>query len=268
VLTALHRRFGERLATTASRTVPVKPVSPRIPAGFRVYAVGDIHGRDDLLQRLQQHIANDMATAPEAHRVLVYLGDYIDRGPDSYAVVEHLLGFRPERTERVFLKGNHEAALLEFLNGTLSGGGVRDWMGYGGQATLPSYGIACTAADVSDPKRLQVLRDRLLSAVPERHQRFYHALLPSFAMGDYLFVHAGVNPAVSLEAQTEEDLLWIREPFLRPQRYLGKMVVHGHTIAPTPEERPHRIGIDTGAYATGHLTALVLTEDRRSFLQT
>jgi serine/threonine protein phosphatase 1 len=267
VLTALQRRIGERAGLGSWRKAPpAAPAIPRVPAGFRVYAIGDIHGRDDLLTRLHHQISADMATAPELYRVLVYLGDYIDRGPDSYAVVERLLAFRPERTERVFLKGNHEAALLAFLQGDVSG--VGDWLRYGGSATLPSYGLAADSSHTDDPRKLRILHERTLQAIPERHQRFYAALLPMFSIGDYVFAHAGVNPAVPFEQQSEGDLLWIREPFLRPQRYLGKMVVHGHTITAQPQQQPHRIGIDTGAYATGRLTALVLAGAERGFLQT
>lgn len=266
MLTVLQRRFSERSALGGLRRLPAEPAKPRIPIGFRVYAIGDIHGRDDLLAQLHDRIAADMRTAPEAFRVLVYLGDYIDRGPESRKVIDRVLSFRPERTERVFLKGNHEAAMLSFLKGDFAG--LRDWMTYGGQATLHSYGITPDLQAASNPKRLAALHQALWNAMPDQHRHFYGALLPSFAIGDYLFVHAGVNPAQPLEQQTEGDLLWIREPFLHWRRYLGKMVVHGHTIAHTPEERPHRIGIDTGAYATGRLTAVALSGEQRIFLQT
>ena len=266
MLTVLQRRISERSTSGGLRKPPVALAKPRIPAGFRVYAIGDIHGRDDLLERLHTRMAADMQQAPEAYRVLVYLGDYIDRGPDSRKVVERVLSFRPERTERVFLKGNHEAAMLSVLQGDLSG--VRDWMNYGGQATLASYGLQMNAQTIADRRQLEGLQQKLLATIPEQHRHFYTALLPSFGIGDYLFVHAGVNPAVPLEQQGEEDLLWIREPFLQCRHYLGKIVVHGHTISPAPEERLHRIGIDTGAYATGRLTAVVLSGDQRLFLQT
>ena len=266
MLTALQRRISERTTPGGVRTPPVAPAKIRIPAGFRIYAIGDIHGRDDLLARLHSRITEDMQASQATHRVIVYLGDYIDRGPDSRKVVERALAFRPERTERVFLKGNHEAAMAAFLAGDLSS--VREWMTYGGVATLASYGVTVTPQDLGDRKALEALRQRLLAAVPEQHRHFYTALLPSFGIGDYLFVHAGVNPTRPLEQQSEDDLLWIRTPFLDCPRYLGKMVVHGHTIAHTPEERLHRIGIDTGAYATGRLTALVLAGEERSFLQT
>ena len=236
-----------------------------LPEGQLLYAVGDIHGRLDLLEALLRRIEADAQNSPRpGRRTLVFLGDYVDRGPDSRGVVETLIGGLPRGFDTHFLKGNHEAMLLNFLHQPWT---LEHWLMNGGEATMRSYGV--------DTDRLARLRapaelwcQALREALPEAHLAFYRSLKLSVAFGDYLFVHAGVKPGVPLEAQTEADLIWIRSPFLDHAEPFGKMVVHGHTPGKEPVTRSNRIGIDTGACFSGRLTALRLEGDSRDFLQT
>lgn len=239
--------------------------TPALPAGTRLYAVGDIHGRDDLLAELQARIAADAEGSRARRPVLLYIGDYIDRGPDSKAVLDRLVDRPLAGFETIHLMGNHEALALEFLEDP----GVGPlWFSNGGDATLLSYGVdpLQRAGPARAPYR--ALRDAFAAALPERHLAFLRGLRLSHAEGDYLFVHAGIRPGVPLERQSPEDLLWIRREFLDSEADHGKVVVHGHSIARQPERRPNRIGIDTGAFATGRLTALVLEGTEAGFLQT
>lgn len=234
-----------------------------VPEGRRVYAVGDIHGRSDLLRELHRRIRADAESAAELARTIVYLGDYIDRGPGSYDVLEMLIhqpltGFR-----RVHLKGNHEDMMLRFLDGADDG----TWLYNGGDATLASYGVPLDWAPLGRAE-LELLRWRLNKALPPHHRAFLGGLQLSHTEGDYLFVHAGLRPGVPIEAQRPADLMWIRGKFLDSDEDFGKRVVHGHTITPKPELRPNRIGIDTGAFYTGRLTCLVLQGSKQRFLHT
>lgn len=232
------------------------------PAGSRVYAVGDIHGRADLLAALHRMIGDDAAARPVSRRVVVYVGDYIDRGPDSRAVIDILLDAPLAGFASVHLLGNHEAFLLDFLDDSAVG---PDWLFNGGAETLASYGVESPWPFGDPPDRMQTeLRRRL----PARHLTFLRDLRLSHVEGDYLFVHAGVRPGVPLDRQARRDLLWIRGEFLDSDADLGKVVVHGHSIADEPEQRANRIGIDTGAYMTGRLTCLVLEGAERRFLAT
>lgn len=234
------------------------------PDGAVVYAIGDIHGRLDLLIKLQGLILADADRRRAARRVVVYLGDYVDRGPDSRGVIERLATAPLAGFESVFLKGNHEDFMLDFLSG---GSLAMSWMLNGGAATLLSYGI-----DVLDPtrgrERLFDARADLQGRLPAAHRAFLENLSPWHREGDYLFVHAGVRPGVAMADQREADLLWIRHDFLNSTADFGAVVVHGHTVIDEPEERPNRIGIDTGAVMTGCLTALVLQGGARAYLQT
>ncbi len=233
---------------------------PAATHSSRIYAIGDIHGRLDLLMRLQDKIRADAARSRARRRVIVYLGDYVDRGPDSQAVVEHLAQNPLEGFETVHLKGNHEDMMLRFLAGEPV---ARIWFMNGGMETLRSYGVTGLVEDLP-----AIARAALARGVPEGHRQFLGGLALSHTEGDYLFVHAGIRPGVPLARQGEADLLWIREEFLDSDASHGKVVVHGHTISPRPEVRANRIGIDTGAFMTGRLTALVLEEDDASFLAT
>jgi serine/threonine protein phosphatase 1 len=235
------------------------------PPETRVYAVGDIHGRLDLLLRLQKLIAADAARSRSRRRVLVYIGDYIDRGPDSAGVLDLLLDRPLPGFEIVHLLGNHEDTLLQFPDDMTVG---PSWLTYGGMQTLASYFIEVSPGSWRDERELQRLQDEVRRRVPRRHVEFMRGLTLTHVEGDYLFVHAGVRPGIPLEQQERDDLLWIRDEFLQSTEDHGRIVVHGHTISEAPDQQPNRIGIDTGAFHTGHLTCLVLDGTSRAFLQT
>ena len=250
---------------TGSGGTPEEGAAPgRAPAGCRVYAVGDIHGRADLLRRLHGQIRDDAADAPGLRKVVVYVGDYVDRGPDSFGVIDMLIHEPLEGFERHHLKGNHEDMLMAFLE---TGSGGETWIVNGGRDTMESYDV-----DLWDIGfglgNLPGLGEKLQANIPEDHLAFLAGLQLSHREGGYLFVHAGLRPGVALEDQDEYDFLWIRHDFLDADADYGMIVVHGHSINPEPDIRPNRIGIDTGAWRTGHLTALVLEGDSRRFLQT
>jgi serine/threonine protein phosphatase 1 len=222
-----------------------------VPPGQRVYAIGDVHGRNDLLRFVLGTIVAEAARSPlQTH--LVLLGDYIDRGPDSRDVIDMLLHL-PGTLRTHFLRGNHEQALLDFLDRPLT---YPEWRDFGADATLLSYGVRPPPS--IDTAALIATRNQLEQCMPAEHLRFFSTLVPSVSIGDYLFVHAGVRPGVPLDRQDAGDLMWIRDEFLSSSNDHGKLVVHGHTPIAEPVFRPNRIGIDTGAYATGRLTALVL----------
>lgn len=225
---------------------------PQIPPGIRIYAIGDVHGRADLLASVLLQIEVDIALHPVARPIAVLLGDYIDRGPDSKEVLDLLVA--PGRTpEMVFLKGNHETFLINFLKvPTLLG----NWRQYGGLETLVSYGLR-PPMNPSFNDQAKLARD-LASAMPDSHRKFFDALPLTFACGDFLFVHAGIRPLVSIQQQTEDDLLWIRDDFLLWDKQFEKIVVHGHTPVLQPDVRFNRINIDTGAFATGRLTCMAI----------
>lgn len=228
--------------------------------------MGDIHGRADLLEILLGRIVVDAARHPEdRERTLVLLGDYIDRGPSSRAVVERLLSDPLAGFATVRLLGNHEEALLAFLDGEA---GDMDWLSYGGLETLMSYGVPIPAQP-NDPERAAELRSALSVALPPPHRAFFRSCSLSHSVGDFLFVHAGVRPGIALEQQERQDLLWIRDEFLRvPEPMPGKVVVHDHTICDLPQDRGHRINVDTGAFASGRLTCVVVRNGTRRFLTT
>jgi serine/threonine protein phosphatase 1 len=232
------------------------PKAPPGTGGRLVYAVGDVHGRLDLLEPLAADIARDMAASNCAERpMLVFLGDYVDRGPASAGVIELILELCAEPALEVrALKGNHEEALLMFLDDPGFGA---TWMGHGGAATLASYGVQPPATR-TDPEVWEGVRDAFARALPAPHLKFLRELELMATVGDYAFVHAGVRPGVPLERQAERDLLWIRYEFLEAPGPFGKVIVHGHTPMEKPQITPHRLGVDTGAYATGVLTAVRL----------
>jgi serine/threonine protein phosphatase 1 len=235
-----------------------------VPDDTLVYAVGDIHGRADLLEKMHEAILRDAAEAPCSRKVVIYLGDYVDRGPDSKRVVDVLLERPLAGFERYHLMGNHEAFLLEFLIDIEAGPG---WFFNGGLQTLGSYGVNFGKHDDMSFDSLVRIQDDFLRRVPERHLDFFRRLDFSRTEGDYFFVHAGVRPGIPLENQSDEDMLWIRDEFLSCDEEFGKIVVHGHTITWEPDIRSNRIGIDTGAFASGVLTALVLEGRERDFLR-
>ncbi len=254
--------FGSlfKTKTPASAAVPA-PAPAAVPQGLRVYAVGDIHGRADLLRRLLGLIEADNARQPRAEVWLIFLGDYIDRGPASRDVIDILMEHPSFADKVVRLRGNHEDALLTFLDDPSHG---RLWLEWGGMATMTSYGVR-VPADLPADQRFEHLSRRLGELLPAGHRAFLAALPLTQTLGDYMFVHAGVDPRAPLDQQDPFDLTTIRSPFLDWGERLDRVVVHGHTIsAEGPVFLPWRIGIDTGAYATGRLTALVLEgQDRR-----
>ena len=236
--------------------------APEIPDGHRVYAVGDVHGQDDLLVDLLGQIEADTVARGLAQVTVVFLGDIIDRGPSSAQVVERLRTYRPIGIRMEFLAGNHEEVLLRILNG--EGHLIRDWLRFGGAQCARSYGLS-----VSSLGKLTVdqVIAKLRAAIPPEHQAFIASFADTFRAGDYLFVHAGIRPGVPLSEQSQADLRWIRGPFLdHPGRHEA-MVVHGHTISMDVDEGIGRIGIDTGAYVHGRLTAIALEHDQRWYLQ-
>ncbi|HYB08838.1 MAG TPA: metallophosphoesterase family protein [Alphaproteobacteria bacterium] len=235
-----------------------------VPPDSRIYAVGDIHGRVDLLERLHALIVADARSSSAPRKRIVYLGDYVDRGMQSRQVVDLLLEGPLEGFEAIHLKGNHEEFLLRFFEDEMIGPG---WFINGGEATLYSYGVR--APDLgAHSGRLGHMHRQFRENLPAAHLRFFRDLKRLHIEGGYLFVHAGIRPGIAPEAQRDDDILWIREVFLDDKRDHGKIVVHGHTINREPQVRHNRIGIDTGAYASGVLTALALEGSNRKFLQT
>jgi serine/threonine protein phosphatase 1 len=231
--------------------------------GWRAYAVGDIHGRLDLLDQLLAEIHAQLARRP-AHKVLlVFVGDLIDRGPNSAEVIERLRTYRRDGVKTMFLLGNHEEVLLRILGGEPEL--ITKWRWFGGAECLKSYGVdPSQLTGRSEQEALEIVRN----AIPKEHKEFLESFVDTCRFGDYLFVHAGIRPGVEVDQQSQTDLRWIREPFLLDDTDHGFVVVHGHTISPEVELMPNRIGIDTGAYRTGVLTALAIEGSRTWFLQT
>jgi serine/threonine protein phosphatase 1 len=237
-----------------------------VPAGQAIYAIGDVHGRLDLLEDLLARLREDAAQHPsDSARSLIFLGDYVDRGPESRGVVDAVMSDLLPGFTTVRLMGNHEEAMLSFLDGESDG---LDWLSFGGLETLLSYGVPLRSLPNSG-EAVRALQAALIEAVPERHVAFFRSCLLHYSVGDYVFVHAGVRPGITLEKQTQTDLLWIRDDFLRVRAPLpGRVVVHGHTICDLPQNRSQRINIDTGAFVSGRLTCLVLRGNERRFLST
>lgn len=228
-----------------------------------IYAIGDIHGRDDLLARLHQRIEADLeAAAPGLAVKVIYLGDYIDRGPDSRAVIERLLRQPVRGARSIFLKGNHEDAMLRFLNAEAGG---ENWLTIGGGATVMSYGVSLRGED-NRALPAETVRQQLAAALPADHLAFLRDLELTHDAGDYLFVHAGVKPGRPLEEQDPKDLLWIRREFLKSRRNHGKIVVHGHSSGSDIVQKANRICIDTTAYATDRLSCVILHGSERRFI--
>ena len=234
---------------------------PTIPAGYRVYAIGDIHGELALLEQVIGRIEQDIAERKRKRCILVFLGDLIDRGPDSAGVVERLRTYRHPALRTVFIGGNHEEVLLRILAGEDSL--VPSWLRFGGLDCVKSYGLGADLPALPT----ELAGSKIRGAVPQSHRTFLESFVDSFRAGDYLFVHAGIRPGVALDRQAPEDLRWIRSPFLDWPGAHEAMVVHGHTISSEIEELPGRIGIDTGAYLHGRLTAVALEGAERWYLQ-
>jgi serine/threonine protein phosphatase 1 len=248
------------------RLFPLSPPTTapcaRVPEGQRIYAIGDVHGRADLLRRLSHAIRADLAQFPIENALTVFLGDYVDRGLDSRGVLDHLSsGVFP--TPVVYLCGNHEVMLLAFLTDPTS---AATWRQFGGVETLHSYGL--DVKDFRAGRGFEETASLFRSQLPDEHLSFLKSTKLTCSIGDYFFCHAGVRPGVPLADQKEEDLLWIRNDFLFSESDFGKVIVHGHTPVMEPEVHSNRINIDTGAYISGRLTALVLQGSERRFLST
>jgi serine/threonine protein phosphatase 1 len=223
----------------------------QFPAGRVGYAIGDIHGRADLLRRMFDRLEQEFRAVDAPPPLVVLLGDYVDRGPDSRAVIELLISGRPRGFEWHFLKGNHEAAMLAFLDNPVAG---RAWLSHGGLETLAAYEVYPLPALSAGGDEIRRAGAMFAARLPDSHRRFLDALERYVTLGDYCFVHAGVDPARKLDAQTDGDLFWIRRRFLDDERPLGFRVVHGHTPSETPHQDHRRIGLDTGAYFSGVLS--------------
>ena len=228
----------------------------------RVYVIGDIHGRADLLDRMVGLISRDLEANPVSDCLTVTLGDYIDRGPDSRGVLDRLVR-NPFPTDFVALKGNHEALLEAFLSDPSV---AERWRHLGGLETIHSYRVS--VGELMLGKNYEQAAKGLRAAVPEQHLKFLASLKTSILVGKYFLCHAGVRPGIPLERQSVEDLLWIRDAFLSSTVDFGRIVVHGHTPTERPEILPNRINIDTGAFATGRLTCVVLESSGPRFLMT
>lgn len=245
--------FGDREAEEGQRAA--------VPPGQRVYAIGDIHGRLDLFEHMVAAIEEDDREASPAETTVILLGDLVDRGPDSAGVLNRAREWQQRRNVRV-LAGNHEEM---FLKSFTSGETLRHFLRHGGRETVLSFGV--------DPERFRTssgdeVQEMMAEAVPQETRDFITGFEDMIEIGDYLFVHAGIDPALPLDEQASEALRWIREPFLSYSEPHPKVVVHGHTISEQVEDRGNRIGVDTGAYASGRLTALVLEGEQRRYLET
>lgn len=232
---------------------------PKLPSGERIYAIGDIHGRYDLFERLIGMIRDDSASRGQAHVRLVLLGDLIDRGPQSARLVHRCQEYASKSKDFIVLMGNHEQTMVEAMLGNYAA--LELWLQFGGDETLRSWGIS---DDILREGNLGHIMDSARSLVPRDVLRWLGALPLTFQRGGYLFVHAGIRPGVRLSRQAPGDLLWIRDGFLDSEADHQSVVVHGHSISDdAPDMRSNRIGIDTGAYRTGRLTALGLQEDEQ-----
>ncbi|RIV83275.1 serine/threonine protein phosphatase [Aurantiacibacter xanthus] len=232
-----------------------------LPKARRVYAIGDVHGRLDLLKELAAAIERDDAARAPAQTSVILLGDLIDRGADSAGVVAFARDWQDRADVRV-LAGNHEEMFLKSFESTDI---LRHFLRHGGRETLLSYGVDPQAYDRATAEEVQAM---MIAAVSEAERAYIASFEDMIVLGDYVFVHAGIDPAQSLEEQGTADLRWIREPFLSHEEPFGFVVVHGHTIVADPVVRANRIGVDTGAYASGKLTALALEGGERWFIET
>jgi serine/threonine protein phosphatase 1 len=233
----------------------IEAAYPPAPQGLVIYLVGDIHGRLDLLLGAQERIDRDKRKLATEEVTEVYLGDYIDRGPHSAAVISSLIE-RSNTVRAKFLRGNHEQLLLDFIHGSDC---LEQWKAVGGTATLVSYGIEPDQLAYGVPP--VVVRDAFKEKVPEEHREFYRQTGSYIGIGPYLAVHAGLRPGVRLEEQTPRDLLNIRGDFLNHTGDFGHIVIHGHTPVREPDLRKNRINIDTGAFATNRLTCIRIGKD-------
>lgn len=242
------------------------PWSARMADGRRVYAIGDVHGRADLLETLLAQIFADIQRECDggATPAIVFLGDYVDCGLETRRCLDRLVALSDEPVQTYFLKGKHDAALLAFLDNPRGG---RVWLGKGGRETLFSYGVRAPSPR-PDSAEMERTADALRAAMPSSHLAFLRGLRLHLRLGDYVFVHAGLRPGVPLDAQRERDILTIREPFLTSRERWPFVVVHGNSPVEKLYRDPRRIAVDTGAYATGRLSAVCLDGGEVSLLST
>jgi serine/threonine protein phosphatase 1 len=235
-----------------------------VPEDTCVYAVGDIHGRLDLLKEMNQKIIDDMKKNPCARKVVVYLGDYIDRGRESKGVISELISNPIAGAEIIHLRGNHEQTMIDYFGDKEL---AASWFLWGGAATVRDYGVGEWD---KHGRRLNLteVHEQFVNAVPDDHKEFIRALPYTHEEGDYVFVHAGFRPHLPMDEQNSHDMMTIRDTFIKSAYDFGKMVVFGHTVQEEVFKAPGRLGIDTGAYATGVLTAVVLCGSEQRFLQT
>ena len=235
----------------------------RTPDGMRLYAIGDVHGRDDALAEAHGAIAADLAGRPIGDHRIIHIGDYTDRGPDSASAIERLARMTAADSRVICLLGNHDALFAGFLADPVAQGPT--WLSNGGETTLRSYGVRPRRALFGGFDYLELSR-RLAESMPQAHRTFIEGLPLTARFGDYLFVHAGIRPGVPFEEQDQQDLIWIREDFLWDASDHGVVVIHGHTPQSAPEVLPNRINIDTGAVYGGPLTCLALEGTDYRFL--
>lgn len=263
MLTLLRGLFGRSRIATEPTFVP-RPILTLEARQLErpVYAIGDVHGCIDLLLEAEARILRD-SESETLLPIVVMLGDYVDRGAYSAAVLDHLSGPSPEHFERILLCGNHDAAFVEFIDNPQ---GNLGWIEYGGRQTLFSYGIEPDQFIDKGRQGISELRKLMVNAIPEAHVALLRALPVYLKIGSLLLVHAGIRPGIPLEQQSHLDLLWIREPFLSRGPEIPLFVVHGHTPSREVQVGPRRIGIDTAALSTGHLTVLKIKDRRFSLI--
>ena len=253
------------LARLFKRTASKRPLdTAHVPVGVLVYAIGDVHGRNDLLLKLLDQIGSDDTARGAADTQIIFLGDLVDRGEDSAGVIETAMRLRAADTDVRFLLGNHEEVFIQACR-QRDLKTLRFFLKIGGDATLQSYPIPRSEYLTMT---LEELAERLPSLIPEAHLAFLESFEDQIVIGDYAFVHAGIRPGVPLAQQTTSDLRWIRDEFVGQRGDLEKVIIYGHTIYEDADERGSRIGIDTGAYDSGKLTAIGLEGGERWYLQT
>lgn len=262
----MARSFLARLFRGGGSDVPEtsEPPANSLAEGERVYAIGDIHGRSDLLDELLERIRDDLRSDPAPMAEIVYLGDYLDRGDDSFGVLNRIADPSPDLPRATALMGNHERVLLDMLAGESEH--AKAWRSFGGFETLRSYGIEPTA--IPGRHWFEHARDELAARMPAAHRALLESLAFAYDRPPYFFCHAGIRPGVPLAQQEPQTLLWIRDEFLRSEADFGRVVVHGHTPVPAPDVRRNRINVDTGAYKSGRLTCAVLEVGSVRLMQT
>lgn len=258
---AIGALFGRRKRALGVSTRRRLDLGSNLPP-YPIYAVGDVHGCLDLLRDAEERISDDMEKRQQKGLV-VLLGDYVDRGPNSAGVLAHLISPSSLGLRRLPLCGNHDDVFSSILDAPDT---INDWLAFGGRETLMSYGIDVQQLQDRGRHGLSELRSIMAEAIPERDIAFVKSLPVSLRIGPYLFVHAGIRPGVDVRLQDDRDLMWIREPFLTAGSGLDLTVIHGHTPSPEPSIGPGRIGIDTQAYSTGKLTVLRVDAESASVL--